>query len=53
MISRGERGEMAIYDGAPAQATMHHDFAFAMGVMGALMAVFCALGIGAIVSGGL
>lgn len=53
VITRGDRGDMAIYDGAPAAATMHHDFAFALGVMGALMAVFCALGMGAILSGNL
>jgi hypothetical protein len=53
VITRGDRGDMAIYDGTPAAATTHHDFAFAMGVMGALMAVFCALGIGAILSGNL
>ena len=53
IVSRGQKGEMAVYAGAPQQATMHHDFAFALGVMGALMAVFCALGLGAILTGNL
>lgn len=51
VLSRGHKGEMAVYMGAPTQAVMHHDFAFALGVMGALMAVFCALGLGAILTG--
>jgi hypothetical protein len=42
---------MAVYMGAPTEAVMHHDFAFALGVIGALMAVLCALGAGAILSG--
>lgn len=51
VLSRGDRGEMAVYMGAPTEAVMHHDFAFALGVMGAVMAVFCALGLGAILTG--
>ena len=51
ILSRGEKGEMAVYMGAPTEAVMHHDFAFALGVMGALMAVFCALGAGALLTG--
>ncbi len=51
VLSRGQKGEMAIYGGAPTEAVMHHDFAFALGVMGAVMAVFCALGLGAILTG--
>jgi hypothetical protein len=42
---------MAVYEGAPTEAVMHHDFAFALGVMGAVMAVFSALGLGAILTG--
>jgi hypothetical protein len=51
VVSRGQRGEMAIYKGAPQEATMHHDSAFALGVMGALLTVFCALLLGAMISG--
>ena len=51
VLSRGQRGELAIYAGAPRTATMHHDFAFVLGVLGAIMAVVCALGMGAIVTG--
>jgi hypothetical protein len=53
VLSRGQKGEMAIYMGAPKEAVMHHDFAFALGVMGAFMAVFCALGLGAMLTGNL
>ena len=51
ILSRGLKGEMAVYLGAPQQAVMHHDFAFALGVMGAVISVFCALGLGAILTG--
>lgn len=51
VLSRGQNGEMAVYEGAPTEAVMHHDFAFALGVMGAVMAVFSALGLGAILTG--
>jgi len=51
ILSRGQKGEMAVYLGAPQAAVMHHDFAFALGVLGAFMAVFCALGLGAILTG--
>lgn len=51
VLSRGQTGEMAVYMGAPTEAVMHHDFAFALGVVGAVMAVFSALGLGAILTG--
>jgi hypothetical protein len=51
VLSRGHTGDMAVYMGGPKEAVMHHDFAFALGVMGALMAVLCALGLGAILNG--
>jgi hypothetical protein len=51
VLTRDPKGEMAIYAGPPQQAVMQHDFAFALGVMGALMAVFCALGLGAVLTG--
>ena len=44
---------MAIYMGTPKAATMHHDFAFALGVLGAFMAVFSTLALGAILTGSL
>jgi len=53
ILSRGQHGEMAVYMGAPQAATMHHDFAFALGVMGAFMAVFSTLALGAILTGNL
>lgn len=51
VLSRGDKGEMAVYKGAPKAATMHHDFAFALGVLGAFMAIFCTLALGAILTG--
>jgi hypothetical protein len=51
VLSRGHKGEMAVYVGAPQAAVMHHDFAFTLGVIGAVMAVLCALGMGAILTG--
>ena len=51
VLSRGEKGEMAVYVGPPQAATMHHDFAFTLGVLGAFMAVFSTLALGAILTG--
>ncbi len=51
VLSRGLRGGMAIYPGTPSEATQHHDFAFVVGLMGAFMAVLCALAMGALVTG--
>jgi len=53
VLARGTTGAMAIYKGEPALATRHHDFAFVVGLAGAVMSVVCALGIGALLSGGL
>lgn len=52
VLTGGRHGPLAIYAGAPLEATTHHDFAFAVGILGAGMAVLCALGLGAILSGG-
>ena len=51
VLSRGDKGEMAVYVGAPEAAVMHHDFAFTLGVAGAFLAVFCTLALGAILTG--
>jgi hypothetical protein len=51
VLSRGEKGEMAVYLGSPDAATLHHDFAFALGVLGVFMAVFCTFALGAILTG--
>jgi hypothetical protein len=51
VLSRGLRGGMAVYLGTPREATDHHDFAFWVGVVGAVMAVVCALFLGVIVTG--
>jgi hypothetical protein len=51
VLSRGFKGGMAIYAGLAKEATQHHDFAFLVGVIGAVMAVLCALGLGAIITG--
>jgi hypothetical protein len=51
VLSRGLRGGMAIYLGTPREATGHHDFAFWVGVAGAVMAVVCTLLLGVIVTG--
>jgi hypothetical protein len=51
VLSRGLGGGMAIYLGTPREATGHHDFAFWVGVAGAVMAVVCALFLGVIVTG--
>ncbi len=51
VLSRGLRSSMVIYRGTPTDATSHHDFDFWVGVIGAVMAVMCALAIGAMVTG--
>ena len=51
VLSRGLRGGMAIYPGTPAQATQHHDMAFLVGVIGAVMAALCAFALGAMLTG--
>ena len=51
VLSRGLRGGMAVYAGTPTQATSHHDFAFVLGLIGAVMAALCAFGLGALLTG--
>ncbi len=51
VLSRGLRGGLVVYRGTPADATRHHDFAFLIGVLGAVMAVMCTLAMGVIVTG--
>ncbi len=51
VLSRGLRGGMAVYLGAPQKATQHHDEAFLLGVVGAVMAALCAFALGAIFTG--
>ncbi|MEA2026917.1 MAG: hypothetical protein U9O18_09515 [Chloroflexota bacterium] len=50
VLSRGLKGGLAIYAGTPQAATQHHDFAFMVGIIGAVMAVICALALGAIIT---
>ena len=51
VLSRGLKGGLAIYGGTAQAATQHHDFAFIVGVIGAIMAVLCALALGIILTG--
>ncbi len=51
VLSRGLRGGMVIYRGTPTDATSHHDPTFWVGVVGAVMAVMCALALGAVLTG--
>ena len=51
VLSRGLRGGLAIYAGTPADATSHHDFAFLLGIIGAVMAAVCAFALGAMLTG--
>ena len=51
VLSRGLKGGLAIYAGTPAEATQHHDFAFLIGIGGAVMAALCAFALGALVTG--
>ncbi|MEX1294883.1 MAG: hypothetical protein AB1Z67_01800 [Candidatus Limnocylindrales bacterium] len=51
VLSRGLRGGMAVYLGSPEAATQHHDAAFLLGVIGAVMAALSAFGLGALLTG--
>ena len=51
VLSRGLRGGLAIYMGSPAEATQHHDLAFLVGLIGAVMAAVCAFALGALLTG--
>ena len=53
MLTRGLRGGMAIYAGTPAEATSHHDSAFMVGLLGAVMTVVCAFALGGMLTGSL
>lgn len=51
VLSRGLTGGMAIYLGTPDRATSHHDEAFVLGVVGAVMSALCAFAVGAMLTG--
>lgn len=51
VLSRGLRGGMAVYLGAPERATSHHDQAFVLGVVGAGIAAICTFALVAILTG--
>ncbi len=51
VLSRGLKGGMAVYLGSPQKATQHHDEAFVLGVVGAVMAALCAFALGAMLTG--
>jgi hypothetical protein len=51
VLSRGLRGGMAVYLGAPERATSHHDQAFLLGVIGAVMAALCTFALVALLTG--
>ncbi len=53
VLSRGLTGGMAIYLGAPQQATEHHDEAFLLGVVGAVMAAISTFALVAMLTGSL
>jgi hypothetical protein len=53
VLSRGLKGGLAIYAGTPSEATQHHDFAFLVGIGGAVMAALCAFALGAAITGSL
>ncbi|CAN5527360.1 hypothetical protein BH24CHL9_BH24CHL9_00020 [soil metagenome] len=50
VISRGH-GMLAVYPRTPQLAEAHHDTAYALGVVGAVVSVICALAVGAAVTG--
>jgi hypothetical protein len=51
VLSRGLGGGLAIYLGSPREATSHHDFAFMLGLSGAVMAALCAFALGLMLTG--
>lgn len=51
VLSRGLRGGMAVYLGSATDATSHHDVAFLLGLVGAVMAALCAFGLGLMLTG--
>jgi hypothetical protein len=53
VLAKAPGGSMAVYLGAPAAATRQHDTTFLLGLVGAVMAVVSALGLGALLAGSL
>jgi hypothetical protein len=53
VLSRGLRAGLAVYLGAPEKATQHHDEAFALGLVGAVMAAVCTFALAAMLTGSL
>jgi hypothetical protein len=53
VLARAPDGALAIYRGTPQAATQHHDLAFVLGLVGAVMAVCCTLALGAALTGSL
>jgi hypothetical protein len=53
VLARATGGELAIYEGAPVEATRRHDAAFLLGLVGAVMVVVCTLALGMSLAGGL
>jgi hypothetical protein len=53
VLARATGGELAIYEGAPVEATRRHDADFLLGLVGAVMVVVCTLALGVSVAGGL
>jgi hypothetical protein len=51
VLSRGLTGGMAVYLGTPDRATSHHDEAFLLGVVGAVMSALSAFAVGAMLTG--
>jgi hypothetical protein len=51
VLAKAPGGSMAVYLGEPAVATRQHDLAFLLGIVGGVMAIVSALGIGALLAG--
>jgi hypothetical protein len=51
VLSRGISGGLSIYAGTVNEATSHHDSAFVLGLIGAVMAALCALALGLMLTG--
>jgi hypothetical protein len=51
VLAKAPGSSMAVYLGTPAIATRQHDLAFLLGIVGAVMAVASALGMGALLTG--
>jgi hypothetical protein len=53
VLAKAPGGSMAVYLGEPAVATRQHDLAFLLGIVGGIVAVASALGMGALLTGSL